>query len=100
MGRISYRGLGSRVVIAAAVAVAVGGCDSSDGDVVRDLVDVPVLSKYDMANRCFVLKANGAYAVRNGAGFVASGSDAAGAERFYMKPAGLGRYLFYTSDRA
>lgn len=100
MGRISYRGLGSRLVIAAAVAAAVGGCDSSNGEVVRDLVDVPVLSKYDMANRCFVLKANGAYTVRDGAGFAASGSDAAGAERFYMKPAGLGRYLFYTSDRA
>jgi hypothetical protein len=57
-------------------------------------------SRYDLANRCFVLKTGGAYVKRDGAGFVANLGDAAAAERFYMRAAGLGRYLFYTHDRA
>jgi hypothetical protein len=60
---------------------------------------VQALTRYDLANRCFVLKANGAYTVRNGSAFIANGADAAAAEKFYMRAAGLGRYLFYTSDR-
>ncbi len=59
----------------------------------------PVMSKFDLANRCFVLRANERYVQRDGVNLVASGSDATGAERFYMRPAGLGRYLFYTADR-
>ena len=59
----------------------------------------PVVSRYDLANRCLVMKADGAYAVRSGSSFLAKGQDASAAERFYMKPAGLGRYLFYTADK-
>ncbi len=90
----------------AVVAAALAGCgDSSRPGGNTPTVPVPggdntapVVSKFDLANRCFVLKANGGYTAREGDGFVANGSSATGAERFYMKPAGLGRYLFYTSD--
>ncbi|HZP11920.1 MAG TPA: hypothetical protein VFB36_05820 [Nevskiaceae bacterium] len=56
------------------------------------------LSRYDMANRCFVAKANGAYIARDGASLIANAPSADAAEHFYMKPAGLGRYIFYTKD--
>ncbi|HEX4895775.1 MAG TPA: hypothetical protein VFV11_05530 [Solimonas sp.] len=59
----------------------------------------PTTTRFDLANRCFVMKANGAYTVRDGEAFAATGTDAASAERFYMKPTALGRYLFYTADR-
>ena len=95
MGRISHRGWLATLVIAATLA----GCNSPDAPRVPGGVDTsPVASRFDLANRCFVLKANGAYVLSNAAGFIANGSDAASAERFYMKPAGLGRYLFYTSN--
>ena len=85
------------------VAVALAGCGSSSPpgvSIVTDPTQSAPVSRYDMANRCFVMKANGAYAVRNGSGFTANGSDAAAAEHFYMKPSGLGRYIFYTKDKA
>ena len=78
------------------------GCQSSDPVGLVDGgggTDVAPVTRFDLANRCYLLKANGALTVRDGASFLASGSEAADAERFYMKPAGLGRYLFYTSDR-
>ena len=56
------------------------------------------VSRYDLANRCFVAKADGGYIARSGASFVASGASPDAAEHFYMKPAGLGRYIFYTAD--
>jgi len=87
-----------------ALTAALAGCNRSSGVAGGGTsgpppTNTPVVSRYDMANRCFVLKANNVYVTRNGAKFVANGNEAAGAERFYMKPAGLGRYLFYTGDR-
>lgn len=55
-------------------------------------------SRFSLANGCYVLKANGAFVSRSGNNFSASGTSADAAERFFMKPAGLGRYLFYTAD--
>lgn len=98
MGRNLHLGWGSALI----AALALGGCSSSDP--VQDKAaggsgsKRPPVSRYDMANGCFVLKVNGVYAMRDGDGFVAN-ANAAGAERFYMKAAGLGRYLFYTADR-
>jgi hypothetical protein len=100
----------SRLFACAALGVSVGlvGCDSSGPSSAQGgggtpggpdtPNNTPVVSRYDMANRCFALKANGSYVTRSGTAFVANGSDAATAEHFYMKPAALGRYLFYTSD--
>ncbi|HUP91914.1 MAG TPA: hypothetical protein VM074_06665 [Solimonas sp.] len=96
MGLISHRGWLSTVV----VAVALAGCGSSDRGGGTQGAGGPLSSKYDLASRCVVLKANGAYAVRDGDAFVANGHDAAGAEHFFMKAAGLGRYVFYTADGA
>jgi hypothetical protein len=56
------------------------------------------VSRYDLANRCFVAKADGAYIARDGAGFVATAASPDAAEHFFMKAAGLGRYIFYTAD--
>ena len=89
---------------ALALAASLAGCHSSSPTANgTGAVDQPgtgaVSSRYDMANRCFVLKADDAYATRSGSQFVANGSKAADAEHFYMKPAGLGRYIFYTHDQ-
>ena len=54
--------------------------------------------KYDLYNQCWVMQADGAYVVRDGGNFVASGASADEAERFYMRAANLARYLFYTPD--
>ena len=97
MRQISHRdGLATLVL-----ALALVGCQSSKrGDEAGGINTSPVVSRFDLANRCFVLKADGAFVVSNATGFIANGSDASNAERFYMKPAGLGRYLFHTSGSA
>ena len=92
---------------AAVTSVALAGCSSSSGPAaVADVgaggggaTGAPV-TRYDLANRCFLVKANGAYVVRNSSGFAATGGSASTVEHFYMRAAGLGRYLFYTADRA
>ena len=97
MGLISHRDWLATLLVAAALV----GCQSSKSGGAADGINrSPVVSRYDLANRCFALKANGAYVLSNATGFIANGSDANSAERFYMKPAGLGRYLFYTSGSA
>jgi len=88
-----------------AIATALAGCHSSEPAAVPAVVpgegiSTAVVSRFDLANRCFLLKADGAYVASTAAGFAANTSDASTAERFYMKPAGLGRYLFYTSGSA
>ena len=92
---------------AVATTVALAGCGESTGP--RGSITVPgpgngntapPMAKFDLANRCFVLKAAGQYVVSDATGFVANAASAASAERFYMKPAGLGRYLFYTKGQA
>ncbi|MGH8454330.1 MAG: peptidase M19, partial [Nevskiales bacterium] len=59
-------------------------------------------TRYDLANRCFALKSvsANAFAVRDGAGYTASSSNAAGAEPFYLKPTALGKYLFHAKDKS
>ncbi len=95
MGRLSIARRFSAVVL----PLALVACGASEPAVLADGSNaLPPLSRYDLANRCFALKANGSYVARDGASFVANTADAASAERFFMKPAGLGRYVFYTSD--
>lgn len=100
MLRVLRQGLFSALVLTTALA----GCNSSapgglptppPGGVNL----TPPVSKFDLANRCFVLKTAVAYVVQDSTGFIANASDAKTAERFYMKPAGLGRYLFYTQNQ-
>ena len=56
------------------------------------------LGKFDLFNQCWVMRADGAYVVRDGSAFRANGASADEAERFYMRAANLARYLFYTPD--
>ncbi len=88
------------------LAAALVGCGDSKGPATAPGVvpgggnnTTPAVTKFDLANRCFVMKTGGKYVVSDASGFIASGSDASTAEHFYMKPAGLGRYLFYTSGK-
>ncbi|MBI2383726.1 MAG: peptidase M19 [Gammaproteobacteria bacterium] len=96
MGRRS----GRTGLLTVGIAVVVAACaDGQAPKAATEGVNTPPSSRYDLANRCFTMKAGGAYTVREGSGFVANGASADGAERFYLKAAGLGRYLFYTADK-
>jgi hypothetical protein len=93
----------SRLLGAAAVAVAIAGCGSSSnaptGTPPGGGGPTPTtLGKFDLFNQCWVMRADGDYVVRDGAGFAARDVDADQAERFYMRAANLARYLFYTPD--
>lgn len=59
--------------------------------------DAP-LSRFDLANECYIMRADSNYVMREGNSFVARGDDPASAVPFYMRAANLGRYLFYTPD--
>lgn len=61
----------------------------------------PLMSRYDMANACWVLRAkgNGNYVTFDGSAYKASTADREAGERFYMKPTALGKYMFYNSQR-
>ena len=89
-------------LLLSATALTLAACGSSKSTItVTTPADAPAgapVSRYDMANRCFVAKANDAYIARDGASLVANAASADAAEHFYMKPAGLGRYIFYTKD--
>lgn len=90
-----------RSVVLVLCALAAGCTDqpapSSDGPA-REL-EMELDSEFSLNNKCFALRAGKDYVKRSGTGFTTAGSDFASAERFYMKPAGLGRFIFYTADR-
>jgi hypothetical protein len=67
------------------------GC-SNDQD--NDETDPPLdprLSRYQMSNACWVVKAagNGKYLVADGSNYSATATDSASAEGFYLKPTAL-----------
>ncbi len=61
----------------------------------------PLMTRYDMANACWVMRANGngKFVTFDGSSYNASVADRNSAERFYMKPTALGKYMFYNSNR-
>lgn len=61
----------------------------------------PLMTRYDMANSCWVMRANGngKFVTFDGSSYNASVADRNVAERFYMKPTALGKYMFYNSKR-
>lgn len=75
-------------------------CNDDSSSSSNSVPPAPVssLGKYDLYNQCWVMKAGSAYVVRDGETFVANGTSAASAEKFYMRAANLARYLFYTPD--
>jgi len=82
--------------------MAIAGCGKSDP--VDGRKEPPVrstpITRYDLANQCYVMKTEREqFVVREGSGFAATALSAAAAERFYLKPTALGRYLFHTRDK-
>ncbi len=73
------------------------GCSSIGDTVEAD----PQISRYDMANACWVLRAKGndRYVTYDGNIYQAVSINRNAAEHFYMKPTGLGKYMFYNSRR-
>jgi len=94
MGRSGYwQGLAL-----AALGLALAGCGAptANGGVAAEADKAtPIKTRYDLANRCFTLRADGAAVARDGTGYVAGSGTA---EPFFMKPSGLGRYIFYSKD--
>lgn len=77
------------------------GCLNPTDD---DETDPPLdsrLSRYQMSNSCWVVKANGNgnYLVADESGYIASATSSDAAEAFYMKPTALGKYMFYNTTR-
>jgi hypothetical protein len=76
------------------------GC-SSDQD--NDETDPPLdprLTRYQMSNACWVIKAsNGKYIAADGNSYTALMDDSSAAETFYMKPTALGSYMLYNSNK-
>ncbi|HET8883573.1 MAG TPA: hypothetical protein VFM56_15490, partial [Solimonas sp.] len=87
-------------MLAIVAFAALSGCGKSSpvGDSDSERAAKPE-TRYDLANHCYVLKAaDKGYIWRNADGYAATAPDAEAAERFYMKPTALGRYLFYSAD--
>lgn len=59
------------------------------------------VTRYDLANRCFVLQNADSkqFVQRDGTGFAATAASADAAERFYLKPTALGKYLLHAADK-
>jgi microsomal dipeptidase-like Zn-dependent dipeptidase len=59
------------------------------------------LNRYSIANGCYALRsqANGAWVIRDGAGYRALADGPGAAEPFRMRATDLGRYLFYGPTR-
>lgn len=94
-----------RAMVAATIALlTLTGCGRStpiatQGDGTDEPTTPTTLGRFDLFNQCWVMRADGDYVIREGEGFVARGTNADQAERFYMRAANLARYLFYTPDQ-
>lgn len=84
--------------IAAAGVATTAGCGSSGSSGGTPALGAAPVTKFDLASGCYHLRVDGQYVQRDGTAYLATGSDIAGAERFHMRAANLGRYLFYAVD--
>lgn len=92
------------IIILAVTALSVGcsGTKSSAGaDVVGGNAGVAPKSRYDLANACFSLRdvSTGRFLTVSGSTVQLNATALSAATPFFMKPTGLGKYLFYTPDR-
>jgi hypothetical protein len=92
--------LSARRGIAAAgvVAMMIAPAAASEPAPGRTASRSPIRSRFALANRCVavVSGANGRYvATASSSGYAAGRADKAGAEAFFFKPTGLGRYMLY-----
>lgn len=111
---IGVRAIRIRIIgfLATLIGLAfLSGCGSSSPDVSnqKELVLPPptvdtsapqTRTRYALNNQCFALQANGngLFVSQSGNNFNADAADVADAKSFYMKPAALGKYLFFTQD--
>lgn len=85
--------------------LTIAGCNSGSSSGTSTSPDLPgeavSATRYDLANQCFALRANGNGKLisREDGTYRAVADGLADAAPFYMKPAALGRYLFYNRDR-
>ena len=56
-------------------------------------------NRYTLANGCFALKRGAGYVAKSGDGYSASAPSTAAAERFYLKATALGKYMLYGRQR-
>ena len=56
-------------------------------------------NRYTLANGCFALKRGAGFVAKSGDGYSASAPSTAAAERFYLKATALGRYMLYGRQR-
>lgn len=104
---IGIRVMKKFLVSAALPAALLAACGDSrplGGGVTADTpaVATPLpKTRHELANGCYALKliAANTYAVRSGGGYAATAADLAGAAPFYMKPTGLGSYMFHAKDK-
>lgn len=75
----------------------------SASDTVRIVVDkyLEARNRYQHHNQCFVMYAhnNEMYVEGDGAGYTATALEPENAAKFWVRPAGLGKYIFYNSAR-
>ena len=93
-----------RVSLLGAAALLLAACGgSSTPDREASPPRAAPQTRYDLANGCYALKsaASRTYAMHAAdGGYAASSPSFADAERFFMKPTALGKYLFYARDRS
>ena len=87
-----------------ALLAGCGGSSSSDGGggtTNPPPTPEPSLNRYALANGCYTLRPDGGALVQKASeeGYIAD-ATLTGAERFFMRPATLGKYLFYDRDGA
>jgi hypothetical protein len=99
------------IVVVGLCALGGAGCSSNQDSV--DAMDQPMAAetapaftfppdRYALANQCFALKsqATGLFVVKNVDGsYAAAQADRLAGYKFFMKPTGLGTYLFYGKDK-
>lgn len=79
----------------------------SNGDSANDTVSIVVdkyleaRNRYQHHNQCFVMYAhnNEMYIEGDNTGYTATALEPEDAAKFWMRPAGLGKYIFYNKDR-
>ncbi len=82
-----------------AQTVGAGSVATLPGGTTTNPMSPTPVSTFDAVNGCYALKTAGGYVLQDASGFIANGKDVASAEHFYLKAAGLGRYIFYAKNK-
>ncbi len=80
-----------RLALGLVLAVALLAAPSAEAASAKD--------RYSLANGCFALKQGASYVAKSGDGYRVSAPSTATAERFYFKATALGKYMLYGRQR-